>query len=343
MTSKVTIILPTYNRASEVPNIIHAIQHQSYGNLELVVVNDGSGDNTRTVLADISASDDRIVVVNKENGGLSSARNAGIDVATGDYILFVDDDDNIPRDYVEKFMVPEYDGVDLVIDSYSNQLDNSKPEPVHFPNMRLDNRKTALEYIFGIMQEYPYCFFAHGKRFKSDIIQKHSLKFSEIIQFVEDRPFVLDYLWYCRRIAVIDNHSYIVKSVSSTSYRLSKGRKPLDYLCRNIKASYSYLIDYHKKTGIDSVKVYADNYLADKIYDYVLKPYSSASTAMDRRLIASSFMPLLKAVSTSNIRHLESRLVAWSLLAIGVRGTLATVRLRLNAGDILRNIIRRRS
>lgn len=351
---KVSVVVITYNReevwlaaikSSERFSLAHHLLLQSYPSIEIIIVNDGSSDKTSLILAELSEKypDAGLKVINKPNGGPSSARNAGLDAATGDYVLFVDDDDDIPTDYIEKYMMPEYTGCDLVIGSYSTQLDDNTPVPVRFPMMRLTNRESAIEYIFGPMQGYPYSFFAYGKRFKTELIRRHCVRFDETIQLGEDRAFVLDYMRYVNDIMIVDNHRYIVKSISTASYRLSDGHKPLDYLCRNIKASYSYLIDYHKKTGIDSIKVYADNYLADKIYDYVLKPYSSVSTAMDRRLIASSFMPLLKAISTSNIRHLESRLVVRSLVAIGVRGTLATVRLRLNAADILRNIIGRRS
>ena len=95
---KVSIIVPVYNVERYLAPCLDSIRNQSYSNIEIVCVNDGSRDRSRDILAMYQSVDARIKVVDKENGGLSSARNAGIAAATGDVVCFVDSDDMITRD-----------------------------------------------------------------------------------------------------------------------------------------------------------------------------------------------------------------------------------------------------
>lgn len=105
-TPLISVIVPAYNTAKFVGKCIESIQNNSYKNLEIIIVNDGSADNTADVVSAYAAKDDRIVLINKENGGVSSARNAGIDVANGEYIAFVDSDDYITEDFFEALIKP---------------------------------------------------------------------------------------------------------------------------------------------------------------------------------------------------------------------------------------------
>ncbi|PGS52660.1 glycosyltransferase family 2 protein [Bacillus sp. AFS041924] len=98
---KISIIVAAYNVENYIEKCLKSVTEQTYKQLEIIVVNDGSTDYTLEVIQNISKTDKRIVIVNKSNGGLSSARNAGLDRATGDYIGFVDGDDNIAADMYE--------------------------------------------------------------------------------------------------------------------------------------------------------------------------------------------------------------------------------------------------
>ena len=89
----ISVIVPVYMGEQWLGRCIGAIRNQSIANLEIVLVNDGSPDNSEKICREFACIDDRIKVVNKENGGLSDARNAGLAAATGAYIMFVDEDD----------------------------------------------------------------------------------------------------------------------------------------------------------------------------------------------------------------------------------------------------------
>lgn len=99
---KISIIVPIYKSEKYLDRCIESIVNQTYKNLEIILVDDGSPDNCPKICDEYAKKDSRIVVVHKENGGVSSARNAGLDIAKGDYIAFVDSDDYIEKDmYLE--------------------------------------------------------------------------------------------------------------------------------------------------------------------------------------------------------------------------------------------------
>lgn len=98
---KISIIVPCYNASKYIAKCLQSIINQSYKNIEIICVNDGSTDNTLNILRKIQRKDKRIVIINKRNGGVSAARNDGIKKSVGDYILFVDSDDYIDEQMVE--------------------------------------------------------------------------------------------------------------------------------------------------------------------------------------------------------------------------------------------------
>lgn len=102
MNDKVSVIVPVYNSSAYLEKCIDAILNQTYRNTEVILVNDGSTDDSPAILNDYAAKDERIRILNKENGGSSSARNLGIKEASGKYICFCDSDDYFEPDMIEK-------------------------------------------------------------------------------------------------------------------------------------------------------------------------------------------------------------------------------------------------
>ena len=101
MKSRVSVIVPCYKVEKYVEQCIRSIINQTYDNIEIIPVDDGSPDNTPCILDKLSQEDNRIHVIHKQNAGVSAARNSGLSVATGDYVVFVDGDDFLAKDYVE--------------------------------------------------------------------------------------------------------------------------------------------------------------------------------------------------------------------------------------------------
>ena len=121
--TKISVIVPIYKVEKYLARCVDSIINQTYKNLEIILVDDGSPDGCGAMCDEYAKKDERIKVIHKENGGLSSARNAGLDIATGDYIAFVDSDDRLSSDAYEK---PVCDDLTLsCICAYRNALEFS--------------------------------------------------------------------------------------------------------------------------------------------------------------------------------------------------------------------------
>ena len=129
----VSIILPVYNAQNHLARCIGSILNQTYKNIELIILNDGSKDHSLPVCEEFRAKDSRIVLVDKENSGVSDTRNLGLKLAGGEYVQFVDSDDYIAPVYTARLVeAAEKTGADLVISPYTMVIPAgaSKPEQV---------------------------------------------------------------------------------------------------------------------------------------------------------------------------------------------------------------------
>ncbi|EGS36618.1 glycosyltransferase, group 2 family protein [Limosilactobacillus oris F0423] len=117
---KVSVIVPVYNDEKYLADCVDSILHQSYQNLELILIDDGSTDNSAQICEDYRERDDRVRVLHKVNGGVGSSRNAGLAMATGDYILFVDNDDWLADDHIKKlYQHLKASGADIAAANYT--------------------------------------------------------------------------------------------------------------------------------------------------------------------------------------------------------------------------------
>ena len=130
MTNKkplISIIVPIYNTAKYLPRCLNSIIHQTYQNLEIILVNDGSTDNSSEISEEYHQKDSRIKLIYQKNQGLSAARNTGIKKATGDYLTFVDSDDEIMPKMIEKMLFAlQSNHSDIVICSFKEKYPNGK-------------------------------------------------------------------------------------------------------------------------------------------------------------------------------------------------------------------------
>ena len=117
--SKVSVIVPVYNGEDKLKRCVESILNQDYEDLELILINDGSKDNSRAIIDEYAEKDSRIKKLHKENGGVSSTRNAGLELAEGDYVQFVDVDDYLPMESTKQLVRSlEDDRCDMVISDF---------------------------------------------------------------------------------------------------------------------------------------------------------------------------------------------------------------------------------
>lgn len=174
LSPKISVIVPVYNTAQYLPKCLDSILNQTYVELEVLVVNDGSTDNSQHFIDQYVRKDPRVVSIIKENGGLSEARNTGIDKATGDYIAFIDSDDYIDPIMFEKMIALAVDHqsdivfCDLVkVDEDGNEF-RDLPQSPQLPEKILLKEDLS---IFGEMS----CF-ACNKIFKAALFENHRFR-----------------------------------------------------------------------------------------------------------------------------------------------------------------------
>ena len=150
MESKVSIIIPTYNSEKTIVKCIDSIINQTYKNLEIIVIDDGSEDNTINILKEYS-NEKRLFVIKQKNSGVSSARNKGVNRATGEFIVFVDSDDWLEKDMIEKMLLcqKEYN-VDVVrCNYYIEQKEKSiVPSMYGLSNVRVNKNEYEIYQVF---------------------------------------------------------------------------------------------------------------------------------------------------------------------------------------------------
>lgn len=146
----ISIIVPVYNVEKYLPQCIESIINQTYENLEIILVDDGSTDKSGSICDEYSEKDKRICTIHKENGGLSDARNVAIDIAKGEYLTFVDSDDYITKDYIEYlYKIIIEDNADISICSKLNFYENIQlKEPKSSGEMKKFTGLEAMENMF---------------------------------------------------------------------------------------------------------------------------------------------------------------------------------------------------
>ena len=172
----VTIIIPVYNAERFLGKCIKSIQNQTYQEIEIVLVNDGSTDNSLNVCKRYSAIDSRIVIIDKSNGGVSSARNRGIEAASGDFCCFVDSDDWIEDTHIEE-MLNEMQDADCLIEGYTRENNNDVAHcqlNLSEYNMNDLNRQD-IESLFVDGYIHP-CW---NKLYKTQLVKKYDIRLNK--------------------------------------------------------------------------------------------------------------------------------------------------------------------
>ncbi|HFI0346425.1 TPA: glycosyltransferase [Streptococcus suis] len=220
---KVSVIIPVYNGEYSLSKCIDSLLKQTFENFRIYIINDGSTDSTSKILENY-IDDTRILVINQSNSGVSSARNVGLDLAKGEYIVFVDADDTVEPNYLEVLISGFFDITTLSICSYNSiDTDRNISKTYKFIEGTLSQDK-AIEYLLSEQGPQGYLW---NKMFKSEIIRQHNLRFHSDIFMAEDLLFVIEYLLKNGSVFINNDslYNYMIHSSSSNKTRLSSLRE----------------------------------------------------------------------------------------------------------------------
>lgn len=202
--SQVSVIVPTHNDEKYVERCIKSIVNQSYQNLQIIIVDDGSTDCTLNIAKKFL--DDRVIVESIENIGVSGARNHGLKIVSGEYILFVDADDWLVPGAIEMLMeIVSNKNYELIIGNYSREKDYSEDNKIGECSHSQISVSEAYQKIIN-----PFGFYGSvwAKLFVTDIILENNISFNEEISVGEDLLFVYQYLKIISKIGYVDSAIY---------------------------------------------------------------------------------------------------------------------------------------
>lgn len=217
-----SIIVPVFNMELYVGKCLRSILSQSFTDFEVIVIDDGSSDNSCRMVEEIIEVDSRVKLFRFPNGGVSVARNRGLKEVIGTFIMFIDADDYITDGYLENIMHHvSQNNADIYIWGITKE-DEKGEQAVEKPNLQgLYNQKTFLS-DFIIDQYRSHCGlygYISNKLIRRDIIETHSIRFNESIRLMEDYDFYLRYYIYCQSFYCFDevNYHYVIYNTNTSS------------------------------------------------------------------------------------------------------------------------------
>lgn len=222
----VSVIVPVYNDASCLPKCIQSVMAQSYMLVEVIIVDDGSTDETANMCDRYAERDPSVIVIHQPNKGPAAARNAGLAKAKGEFILFLDSDDSLERTAVDELVnsLREFKA-DLAISNFSRVLSPSeKKVNLAYPPFYELRRHDLVKYTFSYLQapnKCPLFGVAWGRLFKSAIIKSNGISFDESLHTFEDVAFLFEYLSHAKNGAYFladPMYNYMVPYAEQKNY-----------------------------------------------------------------------------------------------------------------------------
>ena len=239
-----SVIVPVYNVERFLPLCLDSLCNQTYRDLEIICVNDGSADNSGVILDEYAARDSRIQVIHQKNAGVSAARNAGLDAATGEFVTFVDADDWLEPDAYEMALAVLSAEVDMVCSCGvvdGDVSDEVKAEMQEYCRLKYSGKQSASA---GILATDVYVW---NKVFRKSLLEKYSIRFPVGIACGEDAAFYFSYAAVARDAYYLPEKLYHYVQQSGSAMARFRGRTPrgLDHL-RVVENVH----DFYVKNGV---------------------------------------------------------------------------------------------
>lgn len=301
---KISVIVPVYNTEKYLKKCLESIVHQTYQDFEIIIINDGSTDNSQKIIDEyIKEYSDKVKCINKENSGLSSARNSGIEVARGDYIIFVDSDDYIETKLFEQALPYMQKDIDLIkyklikVDDKYREL-----ERINGPTFdKVTGEEGFNKLVFNDVLLEPACLYLY----KKDIFADSNLRFLENT-YHEDFGLIPIILLNAKSMVSIDFFGYYYVQASNSITRNE------DYT-KTVKRANDLLIHYdNMKNKINEIKL--SNYTKDNIKQYytnaILEIAKTLKTKDKKQYILEiKKRKLIKNIKIRNVKGLIKKII----------------------------------
>lgn len=272
----ISIIIPIYNAERYLKECLESIRRQTYLNYEVLLIDDGSTDGSSRICNEFATNNPHFHYFHRGKEGVSSARNYGLDKAKGEWICFIDADDWVSTDYLQ-ILSSQQPQADITFFGANVMRPDGKRETLVHSCIYADDREGIEEVIYTLKcgQLGDVFGWTWDKMFRTDIIQKHNVRFPENIGFREDEIFTLEYCRYITSIRIIDQAPYYYRV--TTDGLTGKGIQTSDLFPSSIRLEES--LDYYSNPKLkEHILKSATDYRAMNIY---ASPIEQIKTNLD--------------------------------------------------------------
>lgn len=337
-TPDLSIILPVFNGATYLANAVNSVLNQSINSWELILVNDGSTDNTDIICRQFSLCDKRIHYFSQNNRGLSAARNAGFFYASGHYIVYLDADDYVEPDYYKKLIeVAENSGANFIVTGFTREFYN-RNKKTHTSIIKFSDQvlQTPQEVQTACQSIFFYNIYIHvwNKLYRHDFLLNHKILFDETLRYGEDVPYNIEVLKKINTIFFSNLTGY--HYICHNSARLTNNWR--ESLLNDNGRIYTQITNYEKKFwNVDSSTVASGMYLrgcflsiekalnSKLSYDNILKQINNILTLDETKIALSvisqnkvnkEFSLYCKILSSTSLKYIYIATVVRKLFKI---------------------------
>lgn len=212
---KFSIIIPVYNVEKYLDRCILSCINQTYKDFEIILINDGSKDNSGGICDKYAKKDSRIKVIHQENAGVSTARNVGLKNTSGEYIIFVDSDDFVELNMLEKLNnILDHNEADCIIYNLNNIIENKFIYGEEVTN-------NMIKLIITEIVNFPW-----NKVYKKNIIEKYNIQFDKKIEIGEDLLFSITYISKIKKIYLLNEklYNYVIENNNSLTAKYKENK-----------------------------------------------------------------------------------------------------------------------
>lgn len=233
---KISVIIPIYNAEKYLEKCIESIIKQSLEEIEIICVNDGSKDNSLKIINNLKSKDDRIIVINKKNGGSSSARNVALKIARGEYCLNIDSDDWIEQGYLEEtYSKAKENNLDILVTDLIFDYQNNYQKNYIKKDLQISDQKilTGKEYIKIFFKRNRYGY-SCNKLIKKELYTKNKFWYDEEIFLLEDLEILMMLSYFAKKVGKLNKAYYhYIQGENNGSYKIKIARLYDILICMN--------------------------------------------------------------------------------------------------------------
>ena len=300
-TPKISVIVPVYKAEEYLHRCVDSILAQTFQDFEVLLIDDGSPDRSGEICDEYARKDRRVRVFHKENGGVSAARNVGLNNAKGEYVCFVDSDDWVEEEMFATILdsFQSKKGIDILFWGFQyddSQLQNGTKRKIYKGVLRFaycDTAESILKFIYWLEKRDMFGW-TWNKLFKLEIIQSYQIRFDETISLQEDHLFTLEYAKHVKNLMVLPYYPYHYRVLNGSLMNRRRNYAERKRVITLLLQKKLCLIDMFKSSDSILIRKYVyESFILASFYSLSLL-YEGKSTYAEKLNEMKSFQEKLK-------------------------------------------------